>query len=252
MRNSIVGQAVSLRRTPRGYPVNPPSERSPGLEGPISPAHRRASLAGPINNRPQVANLPHIRPATLVAISVVMLALAGCRQDMHDQPKFIPLRPTEFFSDGRSARTLPEGTVARGHLNDDLAFYTGKGPDGKPVDELPFPATAAVLERGRGRFNVYCSPCHDRLGEGNGMIVRRGLRHPPSYHIDRLRQVPNGYIFDVITSGFGAMQDYAAQIPPRDRWAIVAYIRALQLSHNATMADVPPAERARLEAGGSR
>jgi mono/diheme cytochrome c family protein len=182
----------------------------------------------------------------------MLLALAGCRQDMHDQPKYVPLRPAEFFGDGRSARALPEGTVARGHLNDDAAYYTGKGPDGKPVDELPFAANAEVLARGRERFNIYCSACHDRQGEGNGMIVRRGLRHPPSYHIERLRQVPNGYLFDVITSGFGAMQDYAAQIPPRDRWAIVAYIRALQLSHNATIGDVPQAERARLEGGGSR
>jgi len=171
---------------------------------------------------------------------------------MYDQPKFIPLRPTDFFGDGRSERPLPEGTVARGHLNDDVAFYTGKAPDGKPVDKFPFPVTRDVLERGRDRFNVYCSPCHDRQGEGNGMIVKRGLRHPPSYHIDRLRQVPNGYLFDVITSGFGAMQDYAAQIPPRDRWAIVAYVRALQLSHNATIGDVPPASRAQLESGGSR
>ena len=186
----------------------------------------------------------------VAAVTALLLALAGCRQDMHDQPKFIPLRPTDFFGDGRSERPLPEGTVARGHLDDDVAFYTGKGPDGKPVDEFPFPVTRDVLERGRDRFNVYCSPCHDRQGEGNGMIVKRGLRHPPSYHTDRLRQVPNGYLFDVITSGFGAMQDYAAQIPPRDRWAIVAYIRALQLSHHATPGDVPPAARAQLESGG--
>jgi hypothetical protein len=171
---------------------------------------------------------------------------------MHDQPKFIPLRPTDFFGDGRSERPLTEGTVARGHLNDDVAFYTGKGPDGKPVDEFPFPVTKDVLERGQDRFNIYCSPCHDKLGEGNGMIVRRGFRHPPSYHIDRLRQVPNGYLFDVISSGFGAMQDYAAQVPVRDRWAIVAYIRALQLSHNATLGDVPPAERVQLDGGGSQ
>ena len=217
---------------------------------------RRASLAGPINNRPQVNNLPHIIPARGAKVWIVLaaglLSLAGCRQEMYDQPKFIPLRPTDFFGDGRSERPLPEGTVARGHLNDDVAFYTGKAPDGKPVDEFPFPVTGDVLERGRDRFNVYCSPCHDRQGEGNGTIVKRGLRHPPSYHIDRLRQVPNGYLFDVITSGFGAMQDYAAQIPPRDRWAIVAYVRALQLSHHATMGDVPQAFRAQLESGGAQ
>jgi len=170
---------------------------------------------------------------------------------MQDQPKFIPLRPSTFFDDGRSARQLIEGTIARGHLNDDVAYYTGKDADGKPVNDFPFPVTKEVIERGQDRFNVYCAPCHDRLGEGNGMVVRRGYRKPPSYHIDRLRQVPNGYIFDVITNGFGAMSDYAAQIPTRDRWAIVSYVRALQLSHNATINDVPPADRSQL-AGGSQ
>ena len=129
-------------------------------------------------------------------------------------------------------------------------FYTGKGPDGKLVDTFPFPVTKEVIERGQERFNIYCAPCHDRLGNGDGMIVRRGYRHPPSYHIDRLRQVPNGYIFDVITNGFGAMPDYAAQIPPRDRWAIVAYIRALQLSQNASINDVP-AGSPRRNSGGA-
>lgn len=182
-------------------------------------------------------------------IGAVVLVLAtgvACRQDMHDQPKYIPLRPSEFFSDGRSERSLPEGTVARGHLNDDAAYYEGKGPDGKPLAQFPFPVTKEVILRGQNRFNVYCSPCHDRLGEGNGMVVRRGYRHPPSYHIDRLRQVPDGYLYDVISSGFGAMPDYAAQIPVRDRWTIVAYIRALQLSHNAKVDDVPADVRAQL------
>jgi len=192
------------------------------------------------------------RPTKLAALAVALLSLSACRQDMHDQPKFIPLRPTDFFGDGRSERPLIEGTVARGHLNDDAALYTGKGPDGKPVDEFPFPVTKDVLERGQARFNVYCAPCHDRQGEGNGMIVRRGFRRPPSYHIDRLRQVPNGYLFDVISTGIGAMQDYSAQVPVRDRWAIVAYIRALQLSHHATIEDVPPANRAQLTGGGSQ
>jgi mono/diheme cytochrome c family protein len=182
---------------------------------------------------------------------LVLLSLTACRQDMQDQPKFIPLRPSTFFDDGRSARQLIEGTIARGHLNDDVAYYTGKDADGKPVNDFPFPVTKEVIERGQDRFNVYCAPCHDRLGEGNGMVVRRGYRKPPSYHIDRLRQVPNGYIFDVITNGFGAMSDYAAQIPTRDRWAIVSYVRALQLSHNATINDVPPADRSQL-AGGSQ
>jgi mono/diheme cytochrome c family protein len=187
-----------------------------------------------------------VRIAVAIVIALASASL-GCRQDMHDQPRYIPLRPSQFFADGRSERPLIEGTVARGHLEDDQAFYTGKGPDGKPVDTFPFPVTKEVVERGQQRFNVYCSPCHDRTGNGNGMVPQRGFRHPPSYHTDFLRQVPNGFIFDIITSGFGAMPDYAAQIPPRDRWAIVSYVRALQLSENASVNDVPAADRSKLE-----
>ena len=183
------------------------------------------------------------KEAVSTKLLFVVLALASltaaCRQDMHDQPRFIPLRASSFFADGRSARPLVEGTVARGQLKDDAAFYTGKGPDGMPLDAFPFPVTREVIERGHERFDIYCAPCHSRLGDGNGMIPRRGFRHPPSYHVDRLRKVPNGYIFDVITNGFGAMPDYATQIPPRDRWSIVAYVRALQLSQNASTDDVP-------------
>ena len=184
-----------------------------------------------------------------LAVMLAATALAGCRQDMQDQPKFIPLRPSGFFADGRSERPLIEGTVPRGHLNDDTAFYTGKGPDGKPLDTFPFAVTTDVVERGQDRYNVYCAPCHDRTGSGNGMIVKRGYRKPPSYHIDRLRQVPNGYLYDVIARGFGAMPDYAAQIPPRDRWAIVAYIRALQLSQHAALSDAPAEARSQLGTG---
>jgi mono/diheme cytochrome c family protein len=183
----------------------------------------------------------------------MVLALAAatvaCRQDMHDQPKFIPLRPSTFFDDGRSARPLADGTVARGQLDDDAAFYTGKGPDGKPLDAFPFPVTKEIVERGQERFNIYCTPCHGRLGNGDGMIVRRGFRRPPSYHIDRLRAVPNGYLYDVISKGFGAMPDYAAQIAPADRWAIVSYIRALQLSQNASVKDAPPGALPQLTGG---
>jgi hypothetical protein len=171
---------------------------------------------------------------------------------MQDQPKFIPLRQSDFFPDRRSERPLVDGTVARGHLNDDALFYTGKGPDGTPANEFPFPVTKPVLVHGQERFNVYCAPCHDGLGNGLGMIVRRGYRRPPSYHIDRLRTAPDGYFFDVMTNGFGAMPDYAAQIPTADRWAIVAYIRALQRSQNATVKDVPPDAMAQLSAGGER
>jgi mono/diheme cytochrome c family protein len=184
------------------------------------------------------------------AVLLAAAALAGCRQDMQNQPKYIPLRPSGFFDDGRSERPLINGTVARGHLNDDTVYYTGKGPDGKPVDTFPFPVTKEIVARGQERFNVYCAPCHDRTGSGDGMIVKRGYAKPPSYHIDRLRQAPDGHFYDVITSGFGAMPDYAAQIPPHDRWAIVAYIRALQLSQNASVNDVPAAQRASL--GGAK
>lgn len=180
----------------------------------------------------------------------LLICLSACRQDMQVQPKYIPLRQSTFFGDNRSERPLVAGTVARGHLDDDIAYFTGKDAAGKYVDDFPFPVDKAVIERGQNRFNIYCMPCHDQLGTGNGMIVRRGYRHPPSYHIDRLRQVQNGYIFNVITDGFGAMPDYAAQIPARDRWAIVSYVRALQLSQNASVNDVPADARAQL--GGAQ
>jgi mono/diheme cytochrome c family protein len=179
-------------------------------------------------------------------------ALAACRQDMHDQPKYIPLRPSSFFNDGRSARPIPENTVARGHLDEDRAFYTGRDAAGKLVSEFPIPVTRELLLRGQDRFNVYCTPCHDQTGSGNGMVTQRGFRHPPTYHSDRLRQMPVGHFFDVITNGLGAMQDYSAQVQPADRWAIAAYIRALQLSQDATINDVPAADRAQLGQGGGK
>ncbi len=182
----------------------------------------------------------------MLAPAILVLTTAACRQDMHDQPKYIPLRPTTFFADGRSERPLIEGTVARGHLNEDAALYTGLGADGKPLPTFPFPITKEVVARGQDRYNVYCTPCHDRQGTGNGMIVQRGFRKPPSYHIDRLRQVPDGHIYDVITNGFGAMQDYSAQLAPNDRWAIVSYVRALQLSQNGKVDDVPADARGQL------
>jgi hypothetical protein len=164
---------------------------------------------------------------------------------MQNQPKYLPLRPSDFFADGRSARPIPEGTVARGQLRADKIFFTGKNGD-QFVARLPFPVTRQVLDCGETRFNIYCSPCHGRLGNGLGMIVLRGLKRPPSYHIDRLRQVPIGYFYDVITNGFGAMQDYSAQVAPQDRWAIAAYIRVLQLSQLASINDVPPEVREQL------
>lgn len=213
----------------------------------------RRSLFGRRDAETRRSTKSRLRSLCLCAsASVLVLLSSACRQDMHNQPKYIPLRPSEFFADGRSERPLIDGTVARGHLDDDTAFYQGKGPDGKFVNEFPFTVTKQVIQRGQSRFNVYCSPCHDRLGNWDGMIVRRGYRKPPSYHIDRLRSVPNGYIYDVITNGFGAMPDYAAQIPPSDRWAIVAYVRALQLSQNASLNDVPANARGQLQQGGAQ
>jgi len=178
--------------------------------------------------------LPKLSPLGLAGF----LLLAGCRQDMHDQPRFKPLAKSDFYTDLRSARTPVEGTVARGQLHEDSYLYTGKIGN-NPGDYMPFPVTEEVLLRGRERFDIYCSPCHSRLGDGRGMIVQRGFRAPPSYHTERLRNAPLGYFFDVMTEGFGAMPEYASQIPARDRWAIVAYIRALQLSQHATSSDLP-------------
>lgn len=187
-------------------------------------------------------------------VLLALFALAGCRQDMHDQPRFKPLAESDFYPDLRSARQPVEGTVARGELHEDAYFYTGKVGD-NPGDYMPFPVTQEVLERGRQRFDIYCTPCHSRLGDGNGMVPSRGFQHPPTYHSDRLRNAPLGYFFGVITEGFGAMPDYAEQIPSRDRWCIVAYIRALQLSQNATAADLEghavPAPGPQFEEPGS-
>jgi mono/diheme cytochrome c family protein len=165
---------------------------------------------------------------------------------MHDQPKYKPLRASEIFADKRSARPLVEGTVARGTLREDAGYYTGKTKDGF-VSELPVPVTAELLERGQTQFQVFCSPCHGRTGRGDGMIVRRGFKQPSSYHVDRLRQMPIGYFFDVMTIGFGAMPDYAAQIAPADRWAIAAYVRTLQFSQHAPASALSAEERAQLD-----
>jgi len=174
------------------------------------------------------------------------LAMIGCRQDMHNQPRYKPLAGTDFFGDGRSARPVAEGTVARGHLRIDKARYTGK-EDGMDVTEFPFPITRADLLRGQARFNIYCSPCHSRIGDGNGMVVRRGFRQAASYHTEKLIKAPVGHFFDVMTNGFGAMPSYASRVEPDDRWRIAAYIRVLQLSENAKIDDVPADQRAVLE-----
>jgi cbb3-type cytochrome c oxidase subunit III len=174
--------------------------------------------------------------AVLIAAAVI---LTGCNQKMGTQPELRAYQPGD-------TRQVPADTVARGHLQDDALLFTGKDASGRQSDEFPFPVTRDVLERGRDRFNIYCVPCHGPTGDGNGIVVQRGFNAPPSYNTDRLRQAPVGQFFDVITNGFGAMPSYADQIPVDDRWAIVAYIRALQLSQQASINDVPAASRGQL------
>jgi len=180
------------------------------------------------------------------AVALFAATATACRQDMHDAPRYEPLEASRFFRDGRSARTFVANTVARGTIYEDTHLYEGK-INGQLADTFPMPVTAELMARGQERFNVFCSPCHGRTGQGNGTIVQRGFRAPRSYHEERLRNAPVGYFFDVMTHGFGAMADYASQVPVADRWAIAAYIRALQLSQNATVDDVPPAARPALE-----
>ena len=220
-----------------------------------------------------------LSPCHLVILGLLLLFLAGCRQEMASQPSYRPLQPSAFFEDGMSSRPQVKGTVARGQLKDDVHLYAGECPEqfqmilqavgvagtaaGKPIeamswafdrplyaDTFPLPITLKVLERGRERFDIYCAACHDRVGTGNGTIVQRGFTQPPSYHVDlarglqlrgisqKLRDAPVGYYFEVITRGYGAMPDYAEQLSAPDRWAVIAYIRALQLSQRATLADV--------------
>jgi hypothetical protein len=186
----------------------------------------------------------------LLGVLVLPALLAGCRQDMQDQPKYDADQASTFFADGRANRPLVPGTVVHGSFHENTAYYEGK-EDGQPVAVPPVKVTAELLARGQERFDIYCSPCHDRTGAGNGMIVQRGMRRPPSFHIERLRSAPAGYYFDVISNGFGIMLSYRAQVPVDDRWAIIAYIRALQLSQNATVGDVPADQRAALDQGAA-
>ncbi len=184
----------------------------------------------------------------VVVAVIALMAAAGCRQDMHDAPRYEAFEASASFADGRASRSAPTGTVARGWLREDEALYTGK-VNGEMVDQYPFAISAADLSRGQQRFNIYCTPCHGRLGDGQGMVVQRGLRQAASYHQDRLRQEKLGYFYGVIANGFGAMQGYAEQIPVRDRWLIVAYVRTLQLSQHASINDVPADRRGALDAG---
>jgi len=188
------------------------------------------------------------RTLRLTCVAATLFMIAGCdhlHQDMGNQPKNKPLSPSDFFADGRSVRTPMENTVSRSSLDNDQLMVT------KESAMFPMPINEALLERGQERYRIFCSPCHGIQGDGNGMIVMRGMKRPPSYHEDRLRQAPNGYLYDVITNGFGQMYNYAAQVPPRDRWAIVAYVRALQLSRNARVSDLPAEVREKLNSGGT-
>jgi cytochrome c5 len=189
------------------------------------------------------------KPSLLAIAALCALSFAGCnntlRQDMANQPRQNPLSPSDFFADGRSERPVVENTVVRGSIQDDSLLVP------KESNAFPLPLTAELLQRGEQRYGIYCTPCHGIQGDGMGMVAMRGMKHPPSYHEERLRNVPNGYLYDVITNGFGAMYGYSAQISPRDRWAIVAYLRALQLSRNAPVGQLPAELREKLMSGGT-
>lgn len=208
-------------------------------------SHRRAVAGDNAGIRPVLSCVKKI-----ACLSGIALLLAGCRLDMHVQPKYLPYNPSKFFDDGRSERPVVPGTVARGQLRLDELLYTGK-ENGTVADKFPFPITRADIERGRERYNIYCTPCHDYTGSGQGMIVQRGFPPPPSFHTGELRQAPAGHFFEAITNGYGSMYSYAARVEPGDRWRIAAYIRVLQLSQHATMQDVPESERGKLTEGNA-
>lgn len=207
------------------------------------------------HNKSAISSQTFLPLRWIMAIALCLTTLLACdgtthlerlRQEMYNQSKFQPLEKNAFFDDNRASRPWIQGTIARGHLRTDAHLYTGF-VNGEPAKTFPFVITRDVLKRGQERFNIYCTPCHGYLGDGRGMVVRRGLKQPPSYHIERLQNEAPGYFYDVMTNGFGAMYSYASRIKPNDRWAIVAYIQALQLSQNATLADVPADVRQRLE-----
>ena len=232
--------------------------RAPGRAGAVPPPAPtsgrdpvRSGVGAGGGTAPARHRTVRFRWSTAFPLLCGLLLLAGCRQDMHDQPRYEPLEASSFFSDGMASRQLPEGTVARGHLGADALFYTGKDAGGQPSAVLPVPVDGKLLTRGRERYDIYCSPCHGRLGDGRGMVARRGFKQPPSFHDDRLRDSPVGYYFDVMTHGFGVMPSYATAVPPADRWAIAAYVRALQLSQRAHLAHLEPTDRAALAAAAA-
>ena len=216
---------------------------SPGSEG----RKRKAESGRVATARQRPFAVRMLLPFLLLS---ALCLLPSCRQKMANQPKYDPLEPSDFFADGMSARPRIPGTVARGELAIDGFLATGKvgADDG---DGFPFPITEQVMDRGQERFNIYCSPCHGRAGDGNGMIPSRGLRRPPSFHTEALRNAKTGHFFDVMTNGFGAMPTYNVQVPVNDRWAIIAYIRALQLSQDGSIGDLPPAQQAQLSNSGA-
>jgi hypothetical protein len=189
-----------------------------------------------------------ISAALFAGAACCALAISGCdyslRQDMANQPYNRPLSPSDFFADGRSERPLLENTVAHGAVGNDVYSVS------KDYAGYPLPVNERLVQRGAERYKIFCSPCHGLQGDGNGMAAVRGMKHPPSYHIDRLRQAPNGYFYDVVTNGFGVMYSYSERIPPADRWAIIAYVRALQLSRNAKTSDLPETLRQKLANSG--
>jgi hypothetical protein len=180
------------------------------------------------------------KPHFLLIIMMLVLPVLSACENMQNQPRYDPLEASTFFADGRSARPLVPGTVPRGAVDEEPAFYTGVDEDDSLLGQNPLPITIELLERGRERYDIYCAPCHGIDGYGEGMIVQRGFPPPQSFHLDRLRQAPDGYYFLVISDGFGRMYAYDYRIKPHDRWAIIAYIRALQLSQFAEEQDVPP------------
>lgn len=209
-------------------------------------------INGPMRRRRSIAAFG------LLVISISLLAGCGVRSDMQDQPRYKVYKKSDFFTDGRSSRDFVEGTVARGQLHADKGFYTGKIDNPNPnaqaetttdasgntlvstfpnaIDEFPLPVTKELVDRGQDRYNIYCIVCHGPLGNGDGMIVRRGFPQPPTYHDDRLRNAPVGHFYDVMTNGWGKMNSYSSVLQPADRWAIVAYIRALQVTQNPDVA----------------
>lgn len=213
----------------------------------IPPSRYTGETVGRGDACARLSTVSGIKGVLYVILSAAMvLGLTACRRDMFDQPKSSPLGPSDFFSDDAAARPIPAHTVARGDLRTDEAFYTGM-IHGNLVTTFPFPVTRAVLERGQKCFEINCVPCHGETGDGNGIVVQRGFPAPPSYHIERLLNAPVGHFFDVMTHGYGVMYPFASRVAPSDRWAIAAYIRALQLSEHATLADVPSNEIAKLE-----